>query len=183
MPQKVNRVALDAEIQKKLRKLVKSKKTNITVTRRCQILLALDNNSGLKIPTYAQLAERLAVSISTITNTLSRFRNGGIEAIIKCKHSKASSDCHIKADARIEAHVVALACGPVPKGYARWTLVLLKRELVLVYDDQELSTETIRRLLKRNKLQPHKNSYWCIPQCHLDNLRESQGNIRERGDY
>jgi len=94
---------------------------------------------------------------------LSRFRNGGIEAIIKCKHSKASSDCHIKADARIEAHVVALACGPVPKGYARWTLVLLKRELVLVYDDQELSTETIRRLLKRNKLQPHKNSYWCIP--------------------
>jgi homeodomain-containing protein len=54
-----------------------------------------------------------------------------------------------KLDGQAEAHLVALACGPVPEGRAKWTLRLLADKLVELRHVPSVSHETVRRTLKK----------------------------------
>lgn len=51
-----------------------------------------------------------------------------------------------------EAHLVALSCSEAPEGYARWTLRLLADKVVELQYIDKISYETIRRVLKKTKL-------------------------------
>ena len=51
----------------------------------------------------------------------------GFEAALTHKHSSASARPRI-FDGVAEAKLLALACSEPPKGHARWTLKLLKRQ-------------------------------------------------------
>jgi hypothetical protein len=57
-------------------------------------------------------------------------------------------------DARGEAAVVALACGPPPPGRARWTVRLLAQEAERQGIVAKVGKETIRRLLNGHELKP-----------------------------
>ena len=57
-----------------------------------------------------------------------------------------------KADGDFEAHLVALSCSDPPKGFARWSLRLLADRLVELDYIDSVSHETIRRVLKKMKL-------------------------------
>ena len=59
-----------------------------------------------------------------------------------------------KFDARSEATVVALACGPPPPGRSRWSVVLLAREVERRGIVASVGKETIRRLLSSHELKP-----------------------------
>jgi hypothetical protein len=48
-----------------------------------------------------------------------------------------------------EARLVALCCGQVPTGQARWTLRLLADELVRLEIVESISHETVRKTLKK----------------------------------
>lgn len=54
-------------------------------------------------------------------------------------------------DGRAEAHIIQMACGPVPEGHSRWTLQLLK-EKGRIELDVPVGKETIRRVLKKMNL-------------------------------
>jgi transposase len=57
-----------------------------------------------------------------------------------------------------EARLIALVCGPVPEGCARWTLRLLADAWVSLENTEAetVSRETIRRTLKKTNLNPGK---------------------------
>jgi hypothetical protein len=57
-----------------------------------------------------------------------------------------------------EARRITLVCGPVPEGYARRTLRLLEDRWVSLEntDAETVSRETIRRTLKKTRLNPGK---------------------------
>lgn len=57
-----------------------------------------------------------------------------------------------KLDGDPEAHLMALACSPAPKGHDRWTLRLLADEMVKLEYVDTLSYETVRQVLKKPKL-------------------------------
>jgi len=59
-----------------------------------------------------------------------------------------------KADGDFEAHLVALSCSDPPKGFARWSLRLLADRVVELEYVDSISYETIRRVLKKTKLNP-----------------------------
>src|SRR5438309_6123531 len=59
-----------------------------------------------------------------------------------------------KFDARSEAAVVALACSPPPPGRARWSVVLLAKEVARQGIVASVGKETVRRLLKSHALKP-----------------------------
>ena len=63
-----------------------------------------------------------------------------------------------KADGDIEAHLVALSCSEPPEGFARWSLRLLADKVVELNYVDKISYETIRRVLKKTKLNPGVNS-------------------------
>jgi len=52
-------------------------------------------------------------------------------------------------DGRSEAKLIAVACGPKPKGRARWTLQLLADRVVELKIVEHCSRETVRRTLKK----------------------------------
>jgi Homeodomain-like domain len=52
-------------------------------------------------------------------------------------------------DGQAEARLIALACSRPPAGRARWTLRLLADKLVELEIGDTVSTETVRRLLKK----------------------------------
>ena len=54
-----------------------------------------------------------------------------------------------KLDGVQEAHLVALACSPAPKGRARWSLRLLADKLVELEVVDDVSYETVRQTLKK----------------------------------
>lgn len=57
-----------------------------------------------------------------------------------------------KADGDFEAHLIALSCGNPPEGFARWSLRLLADKVVELKYVDKISHETIRRVLKKTKL-------------------------------
>ena len=63
-----------------------------------------------------------------------------------------------KADGDFEAHLVALSCSEPPEGFARWSLRLLADKVVELNYVDKISYETIRRVLKKTKLNPGVNS-------------------------
>ena len=56
---------------------------------------------------------------------------------------------HRKVDDRVEAHLMALACSPAPKGHDHWTLRLLAGKAVELELVTLLSHETVRLRLKQ----------------------------------
>jgi len=54
-----------------------------------------------------------------------------------------------KLDGVQEAHLVALACSPAPKGRNRWSLRLLADKLVELEVVDDISYETVRQTLKK----------------------------------
>jgi hypothetical protein len=54
-----------------------------------------------------------------------------------------------KVDGRVEAHLVAICCGPPPAGRDRWTLTLLAGELTRRGLVTQVCAETVRKALKK----------------------------------
>ncbi len=57
-----------------------------------------------------------------------------------------------KFDGESEARLIAVACSEPPQGRARWTLKLLADELVELNVFDAVSTEAVRRVLKKTNL-------------------------------
>ena len=140
-------------------KVIKDKKTCKTVLKRCQILLELDEIRGSGL-THSQIAHTYAVCPATVTyavcpatvtNTVQSYVKNGITDIIKYNISPNSSAALRKADGRMEAHLIQIACGPAPEGHSRWTIRLLE-EKARIELETPVSRETIRRVLKKMNL-------------------------------
>ena len=59
-----------------------------------------------------------------------------------------------RLDGHGEARLIAMACGEPPAGRARWTLKLLADQLVECEIVEAISTETVRRVLKKTNSSP-----------------------------
>jgi len=57
-----------------------------------------------------------------------------------------------KITGEVEAKIIALACGEVPKGCARWTLQLLADKSVELKIIDSITDMSIHRLLKKRGL-------------------------------
>ncbi len=61
-----------------------------------------------------------------------------------------------KADGEVEAHLVALSCSKAPEGFSKWSLRLLADKMVELKYVEDISYETVRRVLKKTNLNPGK---------------------------
>ena len=158
-PKKYKIELTDNEL-KILKSVIRKNKTSKTIRCRCQIIIDLDEVHG-KVFTYEQSAKSIGVCLTTVTNTVKKYFEGGIDAVTEFKRNVNSDNARRVLDGRAEARIIELACGPVPEGHSRWTIRLLAEKSKIVLDTP-VSREAIRRALK-NELRPHKNDYWCIP--------------------
>ena len=141
-------ISLTEEERAKLNSVIKKKTTSKTMIRRCRIMLELDINSGSNL-THKQLANSYGVCKATIANIILDYVQNGIGSVVKNKRNP-NSNAKLKADGRVEAKLIQIACGPAPDGRSRWTLRLLEEKARLELETP-ISRETIRRTLKKTK--------------------------------
>jgi len=92
----------------------------------------------------------LKIGMRTIDRVKKRFVEEGLDAALKMAPTSREYDKLVDGD--MEAHLIALACGEPPKGYARWSLRLLADQLVELRIADNISYETVRRTLKKTNL-------------------------------
>ena len=84
----------------------------------------------------------------TVSNTISKYTSGGIDAVTEFKRNINSDNARCKVDGRTEPRLIELTCGPVPEGHSRWTIRLLEKESKAILETP-VSREAIRNDLKK----------------------------------
>ena len=97
-----------------------------------------------------EICKVLKIGMRTIDRVKKRFVEEGLDAALKM--APTSREYEKLVDGDMEAHLIALACGEPPKGYARWSLRLLSDKLVELRIAESISYETVRRTLKKTNL-------------------------------
>lgn len=146
--QKVFVVRLTQSERSQLEALLKSRKSSALKLTRARILLKADQQDRAPAWTDAEIAEALDVSMKTVFNIRRRWAEYGLAAALERKKQEAPSRLR-KLDGRAEAKLVAVCCGPAPKGRAKWTLRLLADKVVHLGLASSISPETVRQTLKK----------------------------------
>src|SRR4030042_1203314 len=155
-------VTLTQDERKQLSTIVSKGKSRSQTVVNALILLACDEGKSQdRRSTNQAIANVLNISMRKIDRVKRRFVEDGLETALNGRPS--SRQYTRKADGDFEAHLVALSCSQPPKGYARWSLRLLAGQVGALDYIDDVSYETIRRVLKKNELKPWKRLGWVIP--------------------
>ncbi len=112
-----------------------------------RILLKTDQSPDGPAWVDDAIAEAVEVSQPTGARVRKQFVEQGLDAAL---HRRAPRrEYHRKLDGAHEAYLVALACTEPPKGQARWSLRLLADKLVELEIVDDVSYQTVRRVLKK----------------------------------
>jgi len=98
------------------------------------------------------IANVLQISMRKIDRVKKSFVEEGLDVALN--GTKGQRTYEKKADGDFEAHLIALSCSEPPEGFARWSLRLLADKVVELKYVEDISHETIRRVLKKTKLNP-----------------------------
>jgi transposase len=146
MSAKKYRVTLTKEERKDLQTLLRGGRAKARKIARAHVLLLADEGK-----TDEAIAEVLHVGLSTVGRTRQRFVEGGLEWALNERPRPGAAR---RLDGKAEAFLVALACSGPPEGRTRWTMQLLADRMVELGVVEELSDDTVRRTLKRGRLNP-----------------------------
>jgi len=100
--------------------------------------------------------ERIAEAVETSQPTVSRVRKQYVEEGLEAALNRRAPnrEYHRKLDGEQEARLIAVSCGEPPKGRARWSLRLLADKLVELEIVEEVSYQTVGRILKKTNSSP-----------------------------
>ena len=139
-------IHLTSEDRRKLLAIVGKGRNRAVVIRRAHILLKSDEGQ-----TDRAICDQLYIGEETVRRTRLRFCEEGLEAALEDKPGRGADS---KLDEGQEAHLTALACTQAPNGRGRWTLELLAQRLVEEGLIDHIAPETVRLILKKNRLNP-----------------------------
>jgi len=145
------KVTLSEEERQKLESIVSKGKHRSQKVLNALILLNCDE--GLYQPeklTNETIAQVLQISMRKIDRVKKRFVEEGLEVTLN--GTKGQRYYEKKADGEFEAHLVAMSCSKPPEGFSRWSLRLLADKMVELNYVDKISYETVRRVLKKTKL-------------------------------
>ena len=150
MPAQKYYVELSAEERVKVERITRSKSHSIRERTRARILLAADRMQSGGAKPDATICDQLRTSRPTVARVRQRFAEGGLEAALY--HKQQAKRPPSLVDGQGEAHLIALVCGAPPDGAKRWTLRLLTDKYIEAGYVDEISSETIRKVLKKTNL-------------------------------
>jgi transposase len=145
-------VALSEEQRFALHQLISKGKAPARKLAHARVLLKIDRNASGPRWTDEQVAEAFEMSRYTVIRIRERFATNGFDdALTHRPHTQT----RVRAlDGEQEAHLIALSCSPSPEGQARWTLRLLANRMVELGYVEQVSYETVRRMLKKTNSSP-----------------------------
>jgi transposase len=142
-------VALKAEERASLERLIGAGTAPARKLTHARILLKAD------VPPHGpgwvdeRIAEAVEVSQPTVARVRRQYVEAGLEAALNRRAPRRAY--RRKLDGEQEARLLAVACSEPPAGEARWTLRLLADKLVELEVVEEVSYQTVRRVLKKTR--------------------------------
>ena len=150
MPVLKYEVSLSAAERKQLTKIVSSGKMPARTILRANILLAVDKN-GKKPMTVQEAAIAFNTSATTVQKVRASYGEKGLDATVNRK-KRDTPPIEAKVTGDVETHIIAMACGKPPKGYAKWTLRLLADKSVKLGYIESISHTQVGRILKKTNI-------------------------------
>ena len=108
----------------------------------------------------ASIAAALHIGPATVGRIRKRFVEEGMEAALNERPRPGGIR---RLNGKQEAFLVALACSQSPEGHEHWTMQLLAGKLVELEIVDQISDETVRRVLKKGRLNPGLSSKGVYP--------------------
>ncbi len=136
-----NPVKLRAKDREALKQLISRGSEKARKLTRCRILLMADEGKG-----DSEILEALQVSRNTVRAVRRRYVRDGLEAAINEQQRPGAPK---KFSGRQRAKVTALACSDPPEGRSRWTLRLIAGKVVELEMVDDISHQTVQRILKK----------------------------------
>ena len=125
---------------------IKKGKKNARSLTRARILLLANQGKG-----DTEIANILGVGRYTALRIRKRYLEEGLQSALVEKPRPGQPE---KYNERQAAEIVALACTEPPEGRKKWSLALLCEELRKKEGFETINRETIRLILKKNKIKP-----------------------------
>ena len=147
MSTKKYRIRLTADEQQELNGVVSRGRAAAYKQTHARILLMSDESRMDGGMTDVDISSALGVGQSTVERIRKRCVEKGIESALNRKEQLRRRRKIL--DGEGEARLIAIACSEPPEGRASWTLKLLADQLVECEVVETISTETVRRVLKK----------------------------------
>jgi len=139
-------VTLTEEERDELHKMVSSGKAAARKLTHARILLLTDAGPEGPSCTDQQVVEALEVGERTVSRVRRRFVEEGFEAAVNPRPRPRQAS---KLEGEVESQLIALAKSDPPAGRGRWTLRLLAGHMVQLEHIEEISHESVRKVLKK----------------------------------
>jgi len=146
------KIELSAEARSELEKFTRTGKRSVKLVNRAKIILELDEANGRKPLTQAKIAEKIGVSRRTVNDAKQAFLVKDSVTVFLQRKKRETPPVAPKITGEVEAHIVALACSPVPVGCAKWSVRLLADKCVELNYIDSISPVSVHRLLKKHNL-------------------------------
>jgi transposase len=115
------------------------------------ILLNVDQGQFVEDPqTNEEVCNVLKIGMRTIDRVKQRFVMDGLDAALGV--APTSRIYRKKIDGETEARLISIACSEPPKGFGKWSLRLLADRMVELDYVEDISHETVRKVLKKTNL-------------------------------
>lgn len=145
-------IYLTVEEQNYLKRIIKAGVHSAREITRARVLLMLDRTGKNDHVRYSRTAETAGISKQSVYNMRDEYlETRNIETYLSRK-KRETPPVAAKVDGRVEAQVIALACGEPPEGCSRWTVRLLAEKAVELHYVDSLSHMTVQRLLKKRNI-------------------------------
>ena len=138
-------VTLTEEERVYLKKLIQKGKVSGFRIRHAQILLKLDENPENNGWTEEKIAKAYSSNPVSVSLMAKRFVEEGLKSALSRREQKNRAR---KIDGEVEAKIIALACSNPPEGRERWTVRLLRDEVVRL-EIADIERGSVNNILKK----------------------------------
>ncbi len=118
---------LSSKERNKLSRIAADPRVADTIRKRCRVLLAANKSNGQK--TRIALAKEAGVNVSTVTNILDLYQEGGLEKVLVIQRNSNSDSANLKATPEVRAMIFKIKESDPPYGKSKWTQEDLARAL------------------------------------------------------
>lgn len=145
-------ITLSSSEKEYLQSIVNKGRHSARKIKRARILLLLSEGTGTK-----EIASKVDVVLSTVYEIWNRYleEERNVEKAIE---EKSRSGQPPKLTDEVKAQITAIACSAPPEGSNHWTLQMICDRVVELGYVEKISTEPVRKYLKKSSLSPGKRS-------------------------
>jgi len=146
------KIELSSDERKELEQFTRSGTHSVKLVTRARVVLELDESDGRKPMKQEDIAEKVGVTRQAVNDAKKAFLAADNVSGFLQRKKRETPPVEPKITGEVEAHIIALACSPVPEGYAKWGVRLLADKCVELNYIDSISFKSVQRVLKKHNL-------------------------------